>query len=147
MEKSQQHYQKTCIQKKKKKKNLKTKIKSHQGNINTKEGSQCIYVLVILILKNTQVLLEKYEYVVQQIFSDDENSNDSYEKYSDEKIQMKKTKYINLFLEKYQKFLFFRFRKFLPEIQGKNVLENISELFKLGSKKFNFSKYNSFFSE
>ena len=93
------------------------------------------------------MVLEKYEYVVQQIFSDDENSNDSYEKYSDEKIQMKKIKYINLFLEKYQKFLFFRFRKFLPEIQGKNVLENISVLFKLGSKKFNFSKYNSFFSE
>ena len=57
------------------KKYLKTKIKSYKGKLNTKEGSQCIYISVILIhsvyrkCKNyyPRVFLEKYGYVLKKI--------------------------------------------------------------------------------
>ena len=46
------------------------------------------------------ILNNSYKYVVKEISSDEENSNDSDEEYSDEKILMKEIKYINLFLKK-----------------------------------------------
>ena len=70
----------------------------------TREGSQFIYISVIFIdsvyIKNKnyylQVFLEKYKYVSREtdveIYSDEENSN--------EKIQMKKIKYINSLFQK-----------------------------------------------
>ena len=56
------------------KKYLKAEKISHNAKINTKKGSQCIYISVILIAsvykkdKNyyPQVFLEKYEYVVRK---------------------------------------------------------------------------------
>ena len=48
----------------------------------------------------TIILNNSYKYVVKEISSDEENSNDSDEEYSDEKILMKEIKYINLFLKK-----------------------------------------------
>ena len=70
----------------------------------TREGSQFIYISVIFVdsvyIKNKnyylQVFLEKYKYVSREtdveIYSDEENSN--------EKIQMKKIKYINSLFQK-----------------------------------------------
>ena len=74
---------------------------------NSLEGSHCIYISVILIdsvyKKDRnyyyQVRLEKFK----------KYSDDSDEEYSDEKMLMKKNKYINLFLEKILKFLSLRF--------------------------------------
>ena len=101
------------------KKYLKVEKESYNKKINIKEGSQCIYISVILIdsvyIKDKnyypQEFLEKYKYVVREakmanfitdnieIYSDEENSDDSEEENSDEKIKIKKIKYINLFLE------------------------------------------------
>ena len=73
----------------------------------TREGSQFIYISVIFIdsvyIKNKnyylQVFLEKYEYVSREtdveIYSDDSD-----EENSNEKIQMKKIKYINSLFQK-----------------------------------------------
>ena len=78
----------------------------------TREGSQFIYISVIFIdsvyIKNKnyylQVFLEKYKYVSREtdveIYSDEENSDDSDEENSNEKIQMKKIKYINWLFQK-----------------------------------------------
>ena len=56
------------------KKYLKTEKKSYNEKINTKEGSQCIYISIILTtsvyikVKNyyPQVFLEKYKYIVRE---------------------------------------------------------------------------------
>ena len=73
----------------------------------TREGSQFIYISVIFIdsvyIKNKnyylQVFLEKYKYVSREtdveIYSDDSD-----EENSNEKIQMKKIKYINSLFQK-----------------------------------------------
>ena len=83
MEKSQQHYQKriwqqTCMQWK----SIKTKVKYYNGKINTnfynnkipKEGSQCIFLSVVLtdsVYKEDksyypQVFLEECKYVAKE---------------------------------------------------------------------------------
>ena len=102
---------------------------------NSLEGSHCIYISVILIdsvyKKDRnyyyQVRLEKFK----------KYSDDSDEEYSDEKILMKKNKYINLFWEKILKFLSLRFGTSSWSIRknlfGKNVI-----VFKLRAKKCHF---------
>ena len=53
------------------------------------------------------MLLEKRTYFLKEISSDEENSDDFDEEYFEAKIQMNKTKLINLFLEKiYEIFVF-----------------------------------------
>ena len=90
------------------KKYIKTEKKSYNEKINTKEGSQCIYMPIILIAsvyikdKNyyPQAFLEKYKYVVTEKKMPDFITDDV-EIYSDDSddSEMKKIKYISLFLK------------------------------------------------
>ena len=95
---------------------LNIKITPNKGEINIKANSKFIFVLVLLIDlvdnkdKNyyPQVFLGTCKYVAKKIASEEENSIDSDEEYSDEKwiILINKNKYIKFLRKKY---IFFGF--------------------------------------
>ena len=95
---------------------LNIKITPNKGEINIKANSKFIFILVLLIDsvdnkdKNyyPQVFLGSFKYVAKKIASEEENSIDSDEEYSDEKwiILINKNKYIKFLRKKYIFFVF-----------------------------------------
>ena len=135
--------------------------KSYSKKINTKEGSQCIYIQVIASVnmkdKNyyCQVLLEKYKHVVRakkmsnfitdniEIYSDD--SDDFDEKTEIKKIyefvfRRNKNNMINLFFKKNKE----NIRNFF-KLEILNFLSEMWEVYNLVARKFHFLKYKKRF--